>query len=945
MAALAEKISVVAELERRSLAFKWVDNEHVKVLCPFHDDHSPSLHINVEKIVFRCHVCHADGDFISYLVGATKVERHKVCAELSKYYVLHETKTINADVVERYHEALWQQKEFLDALYNRGVTDFDIRLYRLGFNDGRITIPIKDENGLFVNIRKYLPGAAGSIKFRNTKGHGAPRLFPMDQLAYDKILLAGGEIKSIVAAGQLNSHGIGALWHTAGEGNWLPEFTERIKGKTIWIGLDIDSEGIHYAEALAPQLYKAVGWLGIVKWPLDISKYPHGDINDYIHAERGLVKPILDACEEWLPKAQRQQATDEVPITLTLTQAMQAEHTHKRVQVKAVVSAADVSAYPLPHTVTISCDRSQPFCGVCQVYPCESSAKYEISGESGVLLEMMHANSTAQRSAILAGIGAPRECKVAKPTILDYHNCEDIRLSPQLEILSRESDRSMQPALIVGRDIECNQTYEMIGRMYPHPLTQQATLVVSSVKPTQDALAMYDPGDTTELQLFQSKDSLTEKLNEIYDDLESNITRIYKRREVHIATDLAYHSPLAFRFDEQMINGWTQILILGDSAQGKSGVVSGIDGNGGLRAHYGLGERVDCKNATTAGLLGACQTVGKQWMITWGVIPANDMRLVVLEEMKGIGAEVNSKLTDMRSCGIAEIDKVVKRRTRSRVRLIGISNCRGDKSISAYTFGIEAIKDLVGTLEDVRRWDLVIITSATDVDRLEINKLRDDRPLVPHRFTTDLCRKLVLWAWTRKPEEIVFDADATKAVIEGTKALGENFSDDIPLLDRGSTRHKVARLSAALAARLFSTVDGKILLVKRNHVEFVCGFLREQYSKPTFGYADYSLSIKRSETIDDPDVVKQLILATPFPREFIDLMLHTPKFDEMDIRDWAGWSRDVAGEFTSKLVRRRALIREGRQYRKSPTLIDMLKHIGSNGQVTDAPDHVRETEY
>jgi DNA primase len=36
-------------------------------LCPFHDDHSPSLNVNDRKGLWLCRVCEAGGDAISFV--------------------------------------------------------------------------------------------------------------------------------------------------------------------------------------------------------------------------------------------------------------------------------------------------------------------------------------------------------------------------------------------------------------------------------------------------------------------------------------------------------------------------------------------------------------------------------------------------------------------------------------------------------------------------------------------------------------------------------------------------------------------------------------------------------------------------------------------------------------------------------------------------------------
>lgn len=43
-----------------------------KMLCPFHDDHHPSLSLHVAGQYFKCHACGAGGDVIGLVMGLEK---------------------------------------------------------------------------------------------------------------------------------------------------------------------------------------------------------------------------------------------------------------------------------------------------------------------------------------------------------------------------------------------------------------------------------------------------------------------------------------------------------------------------------------------------------------------------------------------------------------------------------------------------------------------------------------------------------------------------------------------------------------------------------------------------------------------------------------------------------------------------------------------------------
>lgn len=949
-------VNVIAELERIGWVYEFASESEVRCRCPFHDDDTPSCSINIERRLFKCHTagCEMKGDIVTFIARCLKTSRVVALADLATRYDLEEVKPIGSRVVERYHSAIWAAKPHLKELRDRGVGVELIRKYRLGFDKGRITIPITNDGGIFVNVRRYMPGAPGSEKMRNTRGHGKVRLFPLDQLKYDCVIIAGGELKAIVAADLLNEHNIGAITATAGEGNWAPAFTARLKGKRIYVCMDIDNPGQVAADKLCAQIRGQAKWVGKLELPLDVDKYPAGDINDWVGQEKATAEDflkLLESTEEWKPASKISYDLDELATDLHLAQSVDAAFTGRRVKVKAVISAVDTAPYVVPKRILVSCGRDQDGCSQCPIFATEPGKEgltdMLLSPESPGILEMVAAPKKSQRDALMSGLGVPF-CKTVEFRPIEYFNVEDVRLSPQLEITCKQADRTMQPAMCIGHGLELNEGYELVGRMYPHPKSQQSVLMISSSKATQDALSNYSPTDDEleELTVFQptewTEDGVGEKLDEIYDDLEANVTRIFKRRDLHLALDLAYHSALLIRFDGRVEKGWVEVLVVGDSAQGKSETTIQI------MKHYGLGEKLECKNATVAGMLGGLQQLGNRWFITWGVIPTHDRRLVVLEELKGASVEVIGKLTDMRSSGIAEIPKIERRRTHARTRLVALSNPRSSSPMSSYNFGVEAIPELIGSLEDVRRFDLGIILAANDIKAKELNSLQRHRPVVKPTYTSDLCRRCVLWAWTRDDGDILIEADAAEFILDASTKLCEDYTERIPLVDRGSMRLKLARLATALACRTFSCAkkNPQKVIVRKCHVQYIVSFLRRTYSGTSFGYHDYSRAIAASENMIGHKLVRGRLLQTPFPRDFIQQILHTNDIELRDICDWCGWERGDALSLLSLLVRKHALRRDGRSYRKTAQFIELLKdlEISSDLKAADRPDYVGELD-
>lgn len=959
-------IHVTAELERLGIPYKFGSEKEVLVKCPFHPDEEPSCSIDVKESVFRCHgaECKKAGDFITLLARFMGANRKVVIEDLSKRYDLEITKVIPPETIERYHARIWQAKPLLAELYARGCTDEIIRHHRIGENLNRVTLPIKNEFGSFVDIRSYLPGAPGKDKMKHAKGFSKNRLTPIDQLRFDTIVICGGELKAWVAADQLNKYGIGAISGTSGEANWDSSFTPNFKSKRIIVCLDIDKGGQISANAICLQLRGVADWIGNLVLPLDPDKYPKGDINDFIGQERGELKPLIDACPEYVPTiitGAEAWNDDTEPIDLALIDAIDAANTAKRFRVSAVVSMMDVAPYVIPKGIDILCgrDAKNGICAMCpvviedkQLQP--DTSMFSVPPESPAILELVATGKERQLEVVKAAVGIPLGCNVCQFAANTWHNVEEVKLSNKLDITNRGTDL-LQPAFCIKGDdntkLDLNESYDMVGRMFPHPKTQTATLLISDYKTSQDALSTYQLEGIEDCSIFWpddwTKESIAAKLDEIYSDLEANVTQIWMRRDIHLAVDLTYHSLLYFDFNgKKNTKGYMETLIVGDTSQGKSEICCGQDGKGGLMSHYGLGDVVDSKNASVAGLLGGCTQNGTRWWIKWGAIPKNDRRACILEEFKGLKVEAIAQLTQMRSSGTAKLDKIVSREASARCRLICPTNARGDAKMSTFNYGVQAVKEVCGAPEDIRRFDLTMIVDERDVDKEEINRRNVDRPQVEQRYTSELCRRLVLWAWTRRGEHIYFTDEATALILQTTVELTGMFSETIPIVDKGSMRFKLARMSAALAARLFScSADYQSLIVDACHVEYIRDFIIRTYSAPTFGYLDYTKAQNTTQTLVDPEIIKQFINNTPFALDLCNSLLTAVKLDINDLCDWTAWTREDAMHLLSLLVRKHAILRDGKQYRKSAAFILMLRQMIDNGEVKNRPDHIKVKEF
>lgn len=912
-------LNVREVLNEYSITYE-AQGERLRVLCPFHDDHNPSGEFRLDGR-FKCYSCQRHSSIYGYL--KQKLGK-SVYFEINNKFVENLDKVINPETIENAHREISkpQSKPLLEALYRRGITDRDIDDHRIGVIKDRISIPIRNNRRYFVNLRLYRPGAT-SKKFTNFPRFGRPpRLFPIEQLEYDTLLLCGGEIKAIAAARRLNSFGIGAISCTAGEGNIPSELRGAFEGKYLYICNDIDEAGRRASAKLAHEFEHVATEVYVVELPLDIEKFPHGDINDFI-AEGGDLHQLIKDTKLYEYKLEVPYAEEEDAELVSLMQATSAKSAGKRLKVKAVVSTMDTSPYSIPKKVEVKCNRDASVCEFCPVSKLRVEEQIlDIPAESPAIIKMVGETDRVVNTAVKQGVGIPEGCKKCSFNILEHYNVEEARVSEAIDLNAQRMERSMQSAFCIGPDLQLNSCYMMTGRMFPHPKNQQATLLISNYEATESALDTYVCKDTEKLKVFQPKEwsveGLKEKLEEIYTDLEANVTYIYERRDLHTLVDMAYHSALRVEVEGKLERGWVEVIIVGDTSCGKTWVTQN------LMAHYSLGELVDCKTATAAGLLGGQEQFNKtRWFITWGKLPSNDRGLVILEELGGMPKQTFGKLTEVRSSGIAQITGIAKgdQRTPSRVRLIANSNpVSEDMTVEDYNYGLDILRELFAP-QDLRRFDAAIIVAKNE---LPVETLQQYRPIIEHKYTSSLCRELVLWCWTR--QKAIFEDDTY--LFNACKPLFEKFSSKVPIVDNSTMKLKVARLAAGLAGRTYSFKDDYIF-VRKCHLDYTVKLLDEIYSKESFGYEAFSDLQREAEKLVSPEAIKNMIRSKiNNPEDFVDHVLWSNEIDRYFLQDLLGVPPDTAGEIMSFFIRQRALKHVKRNtYRKTKEFIALLKKM------------------
>lgn len=905
---------------------------------PFRDDPNPSLHINVATGQFN--------DFGSDLRGdayGLYMEMHEADFGTSKRAVddcvagkpwVH---PIDEAYVDKWHAELMSNIPIRAYLTkDRGLSVAVIRQYKIGYDGERYTIPVRNASGICVNVRRYKPQATGANKmmaYTETvdgvplKGWGVNRLFPRDILySSDTVVLCEGEWDTLV---QL-SKGIPAITQTAGAGSWAKTWTPWFEGKTVYVCYDVDEAGRKGARKIAGILYGVAARVYIITLPLAGTKDAK-DVSDYyINAgfDAEEFKLLMENAEPYVPAA-----TETTPSVaakrVPLAEARKDMYKNRRVEFDVQVIGKDTAPYNIPRKGTYKCASvgvSDKMCGSCGICRAGGELPVELTIDPNIL-ELIKTSKSTQTSFLKGLAGIPTSCKLYTFEETESVNVEELLVAPEIPEFhswdGQASEYLVQTAYFTGGTIESNRSYRMQGVMTPDPWQQHVTFVLDKSNPLQDTIETFriSPEVCQQLKAFQT-DDVTAKFAEIHADFEANVTHIVGRSDLLTGIDLAYHSVLGFNFQGIPVQkGWVEFLCLGDTRTGKSETTAA------MMRHYHLGEMSVAENTSYAGLVGGLQQTGdKRWFLTWGKIPLNDGRLFVIDEASGLSIEDIAKMSGIRSSGIAEITKIQTERTTARTRLIWLSNPRSGNPLATYGHGVQAVAELIGKAEDISRFDFVVSAAKDEVPMALINRMVDEDDLPAHKYTAELCKTLILWAWSRTADDVVFEREAVKLILKYASNMGVRYSSQIPLVEGANQRIKLAKLAVATACRVFSTdATGERVIVKPMHVQFAFDYLNMLYAKPSLNYLGFSAGeyLDAQAAIKNRSTVLAFLDGSP---ELATVCSRQEFIWTRTLEEQLNMDRTAAAELIAQLSKWRMITDTGsRGYKKTAGFINLLR--------------------
>lgn len=897
--------------------------------CPLHRDTKRSAQFNFDKRLYYCHAGCGGGslDYLVEQIGRHPEARHphQNGSRPKKPKANRKGGPTDASVAG-WHSALLSTPGALSVLKKqRGLNLHIIKKYELGWDiDSKsYIIPIRDKNGTLLSIRHYRPESADAKKMWWERNMARPGIYPMAVLEAEAVLLCEGEMDALVA----NQYGFPAVTGTSGAGTWKQSWTALFADKKIYIVYDRDTAGRKGARKVARSLKGVAASIHIVKIPL---KKRGADITDWFVVEGHSAdefRELLRSAEQYYVR--KRNILSETPRTVNVLESFKADLSGQPLQMMATITGRRNPPYLVPRKVNIECSMDAGAkCQMCPLLSRNGAMVHTINPHDAVVLQTMDTTDKQLITVLREDIGIPK-CDRFTLTVSEQQAVEELFVRPSIENIDDdyEADYTNRKIFSAGKHNTLpNQTVQITGTSLPSPSTKRNEFLAWNVNAIESSIDSFkidkDIGDALRIFRPDADQRPLSKLKVINEDLAIHVTRIVGRLDLHMAMDLVYHSVINFRFSDKLIGkGWMELLVVGDTRTGKSEAAQR------MISHYQAGRLISCESASFAGIVGGLQQfgAGREWTITWGAIPLNDRRLVILDEVNGLTTEQIAQMSSIRSSGIAQLTKIYSEQTTARTRLIWLTNPRKGR-ISDYTYGIHAIPSLIGNPEDIARFDLAMSIAAEDVSPEIINSARRDR--TAQQYPSDLCHQLVLWAWSRKSDQVVWGEGAEDLVYKAAVKLGARYREDPPLIQAANVRMKIARVAVALAARTFSTDSSyQQIVVERRHVYDAVAFIDWLYGRPGFGYRQDSAQEQEEHTFaaQSMDEAKHYLISRPGLTRF--LKSARGEFKHSDLADALNTSRDEAVAMVHTLWEMRMVKNVAGGARMEPLLHSILKEI------------------
>lgn len=914
------------------------EKKETAVCCPFphhtesgveYQETIPSAHINLDKGVFHCKVCEkglSEVSFISEILGCKYEAASKIASLYRDVENLHSWNQLKLNP---------KTKEICNEL---GISDEVIEELHLKTENREedIAFPVL-MYGKVVDVRNYSPYNRAA-KIRSRAGSTTGMVIPFDLWIntnpHTWTIICAGEKDMAVA----RSNGFNAITLTGGE-KALPKILKPFKNRRVAICYDHDEAGIEGAKSVAAAILPYAAEVRVCTGFHEVCKEHGEDITDfftkYKKTKRDLQKYIIDS-PVFTPEEAAVVSKVAHPF-VTLLEASQPKYIGRVVQSNIQVVATYEKAMPVPTTIhatklNISGDDKY------NLMQQGETRDWELCDKTCQdVLKLVDNNFTEQQirdntREILGITKVERDVKIERPTKETVYQCN---VTDLFEVTTKNPQTIEFVAYVIGKRLESGKKYCITYKLTPHPFKgQQLTMIILDATEAADSITDFHLTEDNKKMLDQVKNmegSVHDKVETLSEMAKSYIGYDGYNKLIK-AIDLSFHAALQFNFNGNTERGTLDTLIVTESRIGKSSTAEA------LQKLYSLGTFVSLAggNATIAGIIGGSNKVNGSYQTRAGLLPMNHRGLVIFEELAKCDKDLVKALTDTRSSGSVKITRVSgDLQLPALVRMITLSNVKSSSKniqpIASYPNGITILVDLIGTPEDIARYDLMLVMGETG------NRIIDPnwRPITP--FEPDVYKTKIRWVWSRNPDQIIITREVVEYIFKKCNELNSKYDSHIKIFGTEAWK-KVARLATAIAGYIVSTDDTyEKIIVTTECVDEAVDYLISCYDNNTFKLKEYVDNERRYGDIDDDGIKLLQDIYNQSPMTIRQLSV-LDKTNRMNLISATGLDNDMYNKLMNRLVQGAFVKFDGydivptERFRKGFGLIDKSGNIVRLGE-------------
>lgn len=840
-----------------------------QVCCPFphftadgqvYYETRPSAGVNLEKKVFNCFSCGkglSELQFIQEYMGIEETE-----ATMLKS-ILDTTKDTE------YWEATLDfnnptTKEYVNT--DLGITDKTINelKLRLGGTSGyQLEFPLF-LFGKLVDVANYEYGRTPkTIRWKHST---SGLISPYDNWRIDKArptIICAGEKDMAIA----RSKGFNAITISGGEGTLPKYFGNDFLDREVYIIYDNDTTGKKGSLKVAQYISKFTNKIKII----DLSKVcieKGEDVWDFF-MKYGKTAKDLVALIRATPYFKISEVQDDYPTLPSLIEGTKPNYFEKVVKCNVQVVAVLEAQYALPTSITATKiehdggeDNNSMVVGETKTWTLEETHLKDV-----LYLIDNRFNETKIRDNIKTvllrippkergvSIKIHKQETVYKCTVTDFFETTD----NDMRVIEHD-------AYCIGMQLESGKKYKITYTLVPHPYNGgKLTMIVTNAECAEDTVDNFKitPHKIELLKQFQVEDTLDNKIDELIERCKGIVNANYN--ETLLKTiDLWYHTPLYFKVGRsEPVRATIDAILVAESRVGKSTTADA------LKKMYGLGATASFAGgqATEAGLIGGSKLINGNYQTKAGLIPQMHKNAIIFEELGKANADIIKTLTDVRSSGAVRITRVSGFfEIPAVVRMLSLTNTKASKQpkpISAYPNGIEILTDLIGTPEDIARYDVMCIIG--DKGTKEIDPFYE--PKEP--FSKEAYQTRIRWVWSRKVEDIIISKEVYEHTVKQANKINKIYNSYIKIFGTEAWK-KIMRVAIAIAGYTVSTDETfEKLIIKKEHIDYAVNYLVNLYDNQTFRFREFVKEEQSYTEIDDDSVavlqdlyVKHAVLLT-----------------------------------------------------------------------------------